>query len=170
MRNLIFATCLALTAASPALAKAPADIADLVGARAAGAESEMQARGYENVKNNIWLNAATGTCVKVSVSQGKYKAIAQQKASVCGQSGAMKAKDAGSASTGDASGEVPEAALNACMKRADDFQNAAVGTSMARGAQRSGANWVLKMDTGAEGKSTCTVTGSGQVVSIDPGY
>ncbi|MDQ6435093.1 hypothetical protein RB623_13635 [Mesorhizobium sp. LHD-90] len=76
------ATLLALTAL--ALAKAPADIADLVGARAPGAESEMQNRGYTNVKNNTWWNAGSSTCVRVHVSQGKYSGITQVKPSACG--------------------------------------------------------------------------------------
>ncbi len=80
------AALFALTAI--AFAKAPADIADLVGARAPGAESEMQNRGYVDVGgNNTWWNAATSVCVRVHVSQGKYAAISQIKASACGQRG-----------------------------------------------------------------------------------
>ena len=37
-----------------ALAKPPADVADLVGARAPGAEIEMQNRCYVDVSNNTW--------------------------------------------------------------------------------------------------------------------
>jgi hypothetical protein len=69
-----------------AAAKTPADVADLVGARAPGAESEMQNRGYSNVKNNTWWNADTKTCARVHVSQGKYSGITQVKPSACGQS------------------------------------------------------------------------------------
>ena len=46
-----------------ALAKPPADVADLVGARAPGAEIEMQNRGYVDVRNNNWWNDGTKTCV-----------------------------------------------------------------------------------------------------------
>ncbi|WP_104663299.1 hypothetical protein [Ensifer adhaerens] len=68
------------------LAKSPADIADLVGARAPGAESEMQSRGYVDVGGaNTWWNAGTKTCVRVHVSQGRYSAISQIKPSACGQ-------------------------------------------------------------------------------------
>lgn len=68
------------------LAKSPADIADLVGAQAPGAESQMQARGYVDVGgNNTWWNAGTKTCVRVHVSQGRYSAISQIKPSACGQ-------------------------------------------------------------------------------------
>lgn len=72
----------------PVLAKAPADIADLVGARAPGAESEMQGRGYTNVKNNTWWNNGSKTCVRVHVSQGKYAGITQVKAAACGHGSA----------------------------------------------------------------------------------
>ncbi|WP_149338229.1 hypothetical protein [Neorhizobium sp. P12A] len=69
-----------------AFAKSPSDVADLVGARAAGAESEMQARGYVDAGgNNTWWNADRKQCVKVRVSQGRYAAISQLKASSCGQ-------------------------------------------------------------------------------------
>jgi len=78
------AALFALTAI--AVAKSPADVADLVGARAPGAESEMQNRGYVDVKNNTWWNASTSTCVRVHVSQGKYSGITQVKPSACGQS------------------------------------------------------------------------------------
>ena len=159
MRRQAMVLCLTVLAA-PAWAKAPADIADLVGARAAGAETEIQARGYDNYRNNIWWNPATRACVRIHVSNGRYASIDTLKPSDCGQA---------SASSGGSSGDVPQAALNACMRRADQYQNVATGTSMVSGAQRSGANWVLKMDSG-EFKSTCTVTASGKVVSIDPGH
>lgn len=78
----------ALSAAiAAAHAKSPADIADLVGARAPGAETEMGNRGYVDVKNNTWWNATTRTCVRVHVSQGRYGGITQVKPSACGQGG-----------------------------------------------------------------------------------
>lgn len=76
---------LALT--NSVFANAPADIADLIGARAPGAESEMQNRGYVDVNNNTWWNEATKVCVRVHVSQGHYAGITQVKASACGQNG-----------------------------------------------------------------------------------
>ncbi|MDR6755962.1 hypothetical protein J2Y48_001252 [Mycoplana sp. BE70] len=66
-----------------------------------------------------------------------------------------------------ATGEVPQAALDACMRGADEFQDATPGTSVANGAECSGPNWVLTMGTGAY-TSKCTVTGSGKIVSMDP--
>jgi hypothetical protein len=158
--------CTLAVLAAPAHAKSPSDTADLVGARAAGAETEIQARGYENVKNNIWWNAATGTCVKVRVSNGRYARIDAVKASTCGQRKAASKASVPAAAAGSV-GDVPQAALEACMKRADQLQNAKAGASMANGAARSGANWVLTMGTGTY-SSKCTVTGAGKVVSIDP--
>lgn len=80
---------LSMLATTDASAKSPNDIADLVGARAAGAESEMQGRGYEDVGgNNTWWNASSKTCVRVRVSQGRYSSISQVKPSVCGQNAA----------------------------------------------------------------------------------
>lgn len=86
--RLLMSIAVTLGLTAPALAKSPADIADLVGARAPGAESEMQTRGYQDVGgNNTWWNANTKTCVRVHVSQGHYQAISQIKASACGQGG-----------------------------------------------------------------------------------
>jgi hypothetical protein len=146
--------------ASPAWAQAPSDIADLIGARGAGAESEIQARGYDNVRDNIWWNAARQQCVRVHVSNGRYARIDTLHATDCGQRGGANAAASG--------GDVPEAALTACERRADEFQNVAHGSSAVDGATRAGPNWVLKMATG-QYRSTCTVTGSGRILSIDPG-
>lgn len=91
-RQLLFCMTISLALAPAAYARSPADIADLVGARAPGAESEMQARGYVDVGgNNTWWNAGKKVCVRVHVSQGRYSAISQIKASACGQGGGTAA-------------------------------------------------------------------------------
>lgn len=160
--SVIVAAAIVLSAAT-AHAAPPSDISDLVGARAAGAESEMQARGYEDVGgNNTWWNAASGSCAKVHVSNGRYSRIDKLKPSQCGQHGKPSAPSAASVP-----GEAPQAAVKACMRSADQFQNAKAGTSVASGAQRAGPNWVLTMATGTY-TSKCTVTGSGKIVSMDP--
>lgn len=84
-RRLVVGAAAILASTTLAGARAPADIADLVGARAPGAESEMQSRGYVDIKNNTWWNEGTRTCVRVHVSQGNYSAITQVKSSACGQ-------------------------------------------------------------------------------------
>ncbi len=93
--QLLMSAAFVLSLTVPAFAKAPDDIADLVGARAPGAESEMQSRGYADVGgNNTWWNAATKVCVRIHVSQGHYQAITQIKASACGQQGGKGARPA----------------------------------------------------------------------------
>lgn len=91
-------TIAALAAASmmggviaPAYAKTPGSLSDLVGARAPGAESEMQDRGYkmETFKNGgqYWWNGDSDTCVRVVVSQGRYASVDKADASDCGKGG-----------------------------------------------------------------------------------
>jgi len=89
-RQVLAAAAVVAILSMPTLAKAPANIADLVGARAAGAETQMEARGYQNVGKNNWWDGSN--CVHVRVSQGRYKAIDSLKPSACGQgSGAATA-------------------------------------------------------------------------------
>lgn len=156
----VAATCLALLAL-PARADPPDDIADLLGARAPGAESQMQARGYVDAQgNNTWWKQATGVCVKVHVSQGRYKTIDMASAADCG---VQAAEESDAASPREAS----QAAMDACMNAADALQNEEPGSSVVKQARRSGAHWVLTMRTGSN-TSYCTVTQAGQVIAMDP--
>jgi hypothetical protein len=160
MRKPVIAAALALLA-SPALADTPDDIVDLLGARAPGAETQMQARGYADVGgNNTWWNAKTGVCVKVHVSQGRYRTIDMVAPADCGMK-ALEESDA--VSPRDPS----RAAMDACMNAADALQEEAIGSSVVKHARRSGENWVLSMDTGGHA-SHCTVTQSGDVIGMDP--
>lgn len=76
---------------APAYAKTPGGLSDLVGARAPGAESQMQDRGYkmETFKNGgqYWWNGDSDTCVRVVVSQGRYASVDKVGASDCGKGG-----------------------------------------------------------------------------------
>ncbi len=85
------------TAMAPAYAKTPGSLSDLVGARAPGAESEMQSRGYkmETFKNGgqYWWNG--DTCVRVVVSQGRYASIDKADAGDCGKGGGNAAAAVG---------------------------------------------------------------------------
>ncbi len=155
----LIAAALALMAA-PALAQTPSDLTDLVGARGAGGETQMLARGYADVGgNNIWWNAKTGVCVKVHVSQGRYKTIDMLPDGDCGMK-AMEESDAA------APGEPSRAAVDACMNSADEYQEEPEGSSVMKHAKRSGANWVLTMDTGGD-TSHCTVTDAGEIIGMD---
>jgi len=160
MRKLIMMASLALIT-TPALAQTPDDIVDLLGTRAPGAESQMQARGYVDASgNNTWWNEKTGVCVKVHVSQGRYKTIDILPDADCGVK-AMEESDTASPR------EASQAAMDACMDAADEYQNEETGTSVVKHAKRSGENWVLTMNTLGR-TSHCTVTQAGNVIAMDP--
>jgi hypothetical protein len=75
----------------PALALSAPDLADLVGARAAGAETQMEARGYRvtggstvrDTKFTFWWNERKQSCVSVSTVEGRYAAIEEVPAGNC---------------------------------------------------------------------------------------
>lgn len=81
-----------------AAAQGVADLNDLVGARAAGGETQMLARGYEATVSNtvrdqrftFWWNQRKGQCVSVSTVDGRYASIESVPAGNCdkGQSAA----------------------------------------------------------------------------------
>lgn len=64
-------------------AQTPPPLADLVGARAAGGETQMEARGYtflrtttvRDQKWSFWWNARTRQCVQIATMDGRYSAI-----------------------------------------------------------------------------------------------
>jgi hypothetical protein len=72
---------------APARAVAPS-VADLVGARAAGGQSEMEARGYSVARMQgltaYWWHPA-GACVRTVTNQGRYEAVGNVPASNCGR-------------------------------------------------------------------------------------
>lgn len=67
------------------------DLRDLVGSRAAGAETEMQSRGFRNVKirkagstsYTYWKNDDTSQCVQVAVRNGRVSSILRSNANNC---------------------------------------------------------------------------------------
>lgn len=58
-----------------------ADLQDLVGARGAGGETELQNRGYDSVAGNKWSNG--WHCVTVHTADGRYKSIVDTPMSKC---------------------------------------------------------------------------------------
>ena len=88
-----FVSLSALVSAQPSQAQAPPDIADLVGARAAGGETQLKARGYDYVRGQTgddrvwtyWWNPRTQVCITVSTVNGHYEAITPSPAPDCGQ-------------------------------------------------------------------------------------
>lgn len=79
----------AMAATATASDGAPADIADLVNARTAGAKSQMQARGYAVVSYQggaaFWWNPTTTICARVVTANGRYQTITTATARYCGQ-------------------------------------------------------------------------------------
>lgn len=91
MRFLAVLPVVGALSAVAASAQAPSDIGDLVGARAAGAETQMQARGYTNTGGDTgddrvwtyWWNPTTRTCVTVATVEGRYDSITVSPAPDC---------------------------------------------------------------------------------------
>lgn len=95
MRFLMALPVIVTLSAAAASAQAPSDI----GARAAGAETQMQARGYTNTGAQTgddrvwtyWWNPATRTCVTVATVEGRYDSITISPAPDCQQQAAQLA-------------------------------------------------------------------------------
>ncbi len=76
-----------------ALAKGAGDLRDLVGARAAGAESDMESRGWVSTSAHkgaassyvYWWNGRDKSCVRVATRDGRYDQITDTGATDCGQ-------------------------------------------------------------------------------------
>lgn len=74
-----------------AVAQSAPDVADLVGARGAGGETQLLARGYESRMSNLvgdtryvfWWNQRTGRCISVATMEGRYSAITAVPAENC---------------------------------------------------------------------------------------
>lgn len=85
--------------ALPASAETPPDVADLVGARGAGGETQLLSRGYEQRDSNVvrdqrftfWWNAKRNQCLSVSTVEGRYASIQGVPSENCGQSGGSSA-------------------------------------------------------------------------------
>lgn len=83
----------ALTAPA-ALAQSAPDLTDLVGARASGGETQLEARGYRFVTTNVvrdqkfsfWWSERQRRCVSVTTMDGRYSAIQSVPAANCTQS------------------------------------------------------------------------------------
>lgn len=95
MKVITVTASLVVLAAStaPSQAQTPSRLQDLVGARAAGAESQMQSRGYSLVRTEkgddrsytYWWSAAKGQCVTVATMEGRYDSITSTPAADCNQ-------------------------------------------------------------------------------------
>lgn len=83
-----------LLAPLPTAAQTPSSIADLVGARGAGGETQLEARGYTHIKTekgddrawSYWWHSGRRECVTVAVVDGRFDAITTSPAPDCNQS------------------------------------------------------------------------------------
>ncbi len=77
-----------MTATETASGGAPADIADLVNARAASAKGQMQARGYAATSYQggaaFWWNPTTTICARVVTTNGRFQTIGTAATRYCG--------------------------------------------------------------------------------------
>lgn len=82
-----------LSSPSAATAKSASSLGDLVGARAAGGEQELESRGFvvtdghkgSDASFAYWWNAKHHDCVMVTTRDGKYASIVDTKPSDCNQ-------------------------------------------------------------------------------------
>jgi hypothetical protein len=93
-RLLAFCTALSLAASgSPALAQASNDLRDLVGAKGAGGEADLERRGYTHIDTSkssssafsYWWNNQKNSCIRVTTRDGRYQALIDVDPSDCGQ-------------------------------------------------------------------------------------
>ncbi|MFS0736885.1 hypothetical protein ABC347_07535 [Sphingomonas sp. 1P06PA] len=76
-----------------AQAQTPPGLSDLVGARAAGGETQLEARGFRSIRTSTdddrkyssWWNAERRQCVMVATSDGRYASITTTPAADCDQ-------------------------------------------------------------------------------------
>lgn len=98
-----------------AIAATPSDLSDLVGSRAAGGETQLEARGYtlhhasagDDKSYAYWWNGSAKKCVRVTTEQGRYSNIKSESSAECGQ----KSNDAGAAAVIGAAAILGVAAL-----------------------------------------------------------
>ncbi|WP_159982424.1 MULTISPECIES: hypothetical protein [unclassified Novosphingobium] len=74
-----------------AFAQTPSAVSDLVGARAAGGETQLEARGYSHITTNtvrdtkwsIWWSERQRQCISVATADGRYTVIQGVPAANC---------------------------------------------------------------------------------------
>jgi hypothetical protein len=87
----------------PALAQTPQAIADLVGARAPGGETQLEARGWTHIKTeqgddrawSYWWQPQRRECISVAVREGRFDSITSTPAPDCNQP--VRSRDSGAA-------------------------------------------------------------------------
>jgi Protein of unknown function (DUF3011) len=141
---------------------------DLVGARAAGGETELQRRGYREARNQsapggrfvFWRTPQRG-CIEVRVADGRFQTIRPVNNGEC-EGGGRPPMPPDRPMPGNA-GLPPPGALNACMQAINQGRDATVE----RQAPVRGGMWELALRYPG-GRFLCIVNGRGQVSSFNP--
>jgi len=75
------------TPATPGPSSSPF-VSDLVGARAAGGETQMMARGFSLARSqgltSYWWHSPSGTCAATRTAEGRYQSVTTVSPSDCG--------------------------------------------------------------------------------------
>lgn len=98
MKRIAAISVLLFGVSAVAHAQTPNDVSDLVGARGAGGETQLQARGYRFIRTNtvrdqkwsFWWSDVQRQCISVTTDNGRYSAISQVPGQNC-QAGASTA-------------------------------------------------------------------------------
>ena len=98
MKKLTISAAAIVAISSSVQAQTPNDLRDLIGARASGAETAIQSRGYAFVKTqtgddrkySYWWNARSRQCVTVATMDGRYASITSTPAPDCNQKAAAQ--------------------------------------------------------------------------------
>lgn len=91
--RIVASTVIASLVATPVLAKSAGSLQDLVGANAAGGETQLRARGFEHARTtddgarkiSYWWNSGKDDCIEVRTFDGRYTSLADVAASDCGK-------------------------------------------------------------------------------------
>jgi hypothetical protein len=131
---------------------------DLIGAKAAGGEMDLQDRGYTwvrtttqgNSKLGFWWKPGRSGCIQVTTSDGRYSAIRDVNTSQCSQGGNLNSGQA-------TAGGISAAAMNACNM----FMKGEKGRFVSSTALKPGWQEVILRYNA--GEYACTVNNDGRV-------
>jgi hypothetical protein len=153
--------------ATTVAAKAPSDVADLVGARGSSGESELGQRGYSYVTMNrgvqYWWNAGSSACIGIKVAQGRYKSVSAASAEKCKQRNTPASKT---------SSQSTQAAESACMNEINSQYGGNVGEVNVLHAEFSQANTEVTLEAvnvRGEGKNErwrCLSSSDGKISDV----
>lgn len=85
MKRIAVISTMFFASLSSVYAQTPNDVGDLVGARGAGGETQLQARGYRFIRTNtvrdqkwsFWWSDVQRQCISVATDNGRFSAITQ---------------------------------------------------------------------------------------------